>query len=405
MNKIKKGILILKIKVKAKINSFFDFFYNKKLANIQKRPLKNIIVFECESDMDDNPRAIYEYMIAQRLNRQYKMVWIVQDVKFCRKNYKQKNVFFISRFDSSRKNQLKLHYYLSTAKYCLFSHPYWYVKKKEEQVVIHTGHGTPLKNRGKEDKPIDHTFDKMLVTSEGTKDLYLRFWQCPEAKAFICGNPRNDFLFNPKRDEIISKLFKCSDEDKIVMCMPTYRKSSSRNDCDTEDRFALGVINTEEEFQKLNQYLKENKMHIIVKLHPLQVLDRQYLNSVSNIHYIVNRELFEKKILLYELLGCCDALLTDFSSVFFDYLILNRPIGFFMKDFDKYRRGFIMENPLDFMVGEKMISKNDFYCFLDNLKTREDKGSESRQYISELVNFSNKPNNGERFVKKMFGDF
>ena len=44
-------------------------------VKIDKEPLQEKIVFECQSDMDDNPRAIYEYMIAQGLNKSYKIVW------------------------------------------------------------------------------------------------------------------------------------------------------------------------------------------------------------------------------------------------------------------------------------------------------------------------------------------
>ena len=80
------------------------FFY--KLATCI--PLKNTIVFECESDMDDNPRAIYEYMIKEKRFNKYRFVWIVKDVDFCKKNYFHKKTIFVNRFDEKLKNKLKL---------------------------------------------------------------------------------------------------------------------------------------------------------------------------------------------------------------------------------------------------------------------------------------------------------
>lgn len=380
------------------VRVFMNIQRNKRFRKIDALPIDDKIVFECESDMDDNPRAIYEYIIAKGMNKEYKIVWLVKNVKFCRKTYKKKNVVFINRFDHSRKNQLKLRRHLSTAKWLLFSHPYWFKKIKPEQVVIHTGHGTPLKDRGKQDLFISHTWDKMLVTTEKMKPFYMQFWQCPEEKTFLCGNPRNDFLFRNRRKEIIPKLFVCSNDEKIVMCMPTYRKSAARNDCQTEDKFALGVIHTEEEFLTFNEFLKEQKIHIIVKLHPLQVLDEQFLQSVSNIHYVLNKELFEKQILLYELLGCCDALLTDFSSVFFDYLQLNRPVAFFMNDFGNYDRGFLVEDPLVYMPGEKLYKGEDLCDFLQSLSAGSDAYQQDRACINEWVNYSKRPDNSKRFV-------
>lgn len=183
--------------------------------------------------------------------------------------------------------------------------------------------------------------------------------------------------------------------------MPTYRKSTIYTDSSAEDKYALGVIQSNAEFFRLNEFLKMHKLHIIVKPHPLQLLDGQFLTSVSNIHYIVNEQLFKKQILLYELIGCCDALLTDFSSVFFDYLVLNRPVAFFMNDFEKYDRGFIMDNPFDYMPGEKIYHLNDLYLFLQNVVRESDQYHEERTRVNGLVNFSDRPDNAQCFVQYM----
>lgn len=372
------------------------------MGRIKTLPLRNTIILECENDMDDNPRAIYEYMLAQKMNRKYKIVWIVRDIKFCKKTYKNHRVRFLSRYDQSYKNQIRLEYHLSTARWLVFSHPYWFRKRNASQLVINVAHGIPLKNAGK-DPNIAKTFDMLLVTTKHVEDWFLRFWRCEAEKVFFCGNPRNDFLRNGNRAVLFSKLFTWEPDEKVIMCMPTYRRSVNQTDCSVADPYSLGVIQTKEEFDQLNSFLVQEKIHIIVKPHPLQVASDLCANRASNIHYIFNAELLQKQILLYELLGCCDALITDFSSVFFDYLILDKPIAFFMADFAQYTRGYIVSNPVDYMPGEKVYSYDDLIKFIQSVVQKTDKYSSERRGINSIVNGNGDSDNCARFVELLFG--
>lgn len=364
-------------------------------------PLRNYIVFECESDMDDNPRAVYEYMIKNNYNKKYKLVWLVKNVDFCKKNYSQKNVVFISRLDSSARNQFVLNYYLSTAKWFIFSHPYWFNKKNKKQIIINTTHGTPFKGKTASSN-LGNTFDYTLTASEYTKPWFVKILNCDEKQAFVCSHPRNDFLFDADKNIILNQLFNWNPDEKVIMCMPTFKQSKFMHDCDADDPYSLTVVETENELYKLNNKLYNNKIHLIVKLHPLQSTDVLKIQNLSNIHYIQNEELFRKKIILYKLLGYCDALITDFSSVLFDYLELNRPIGFFTKYFDQYNRGYIMDNPKDYYVGESIDTFENLLNFIDNLSNNIDNFKTERQQIHSVVNNQNENNRCESFVKIMF---
>ena len=126
------------------------------------------------------------------------------------------------------------------------------------------------------------------------------------------------------------------------------------------------------------------------------------MNNATNIHYIQNKELFEKKIQLYNLIGCCDAMMTDFSSVMFDYFVLNRPIAFFTNFFDQYNRGYIMDNPKDYLCGEKINNYSDMMTFLTNFVNGNDIFFEQRNHINALINNPPPNNCCEQFVKTMF---
>ena len=95
-------------------------------------------------------------------------------------------------------------------------------------------------------------------------------------------------------------------------------------------------------------------------------------------------------IQLYSLLGSVDILLTDFSSIYIDYLLLNRPIGFVAADFYEYSnsRGFVFDNPNDYMPGAKISSLKELKTFLHStLILNQD------PYLKNRIIINNKLNN------------
>lgn len=349
-------------------------------------PTKEMVVFECESDMDDNPRAFYEYLLKRRWNRKHKIVWFVNDVNYCRTNYAKKNVIFINREKGDLKNRIRMRYYCTVPKYYIFSHPYWFMKRRKEQVVVTTGHGTPVKNTSVSDDPNKaKCYDWKLVP---TKDVvpWVVKEGCPPEKAVICGCPRLDELFHGDRQAIMSRLFGAGDYNKIIICMPTYKKSVRKVDSVAVDKYSLDVLHSEEDYIALNTFLQDRGAHLIIKPHPLQILDGLSLEESSNIHYITNRILLEKHIIFYQLLGCCDGLITDLSSVIYDFLLLDRPIGLLTGNYDKYVRGFMVDNVLDFLPGTEIRDLNELKGFLDECILGEDNNGDKRESVNKIVN-------------------
>lgn len=397
--------------VKCVFGILFSFFrrfldiITKAVISFEKHlPLKNYIVFECESDMDDNPRAIYEYFIRNNLNKKYRLIWIVRNVEVCRRLYKQKNVDFVSIHDISRTNQIKLQYYLSTAKWFFFSHPYWFHKIKKEQVVVHTGHGTPVKSITVKDSDISDSFDLYIVNTDFCKSISHNFWRCPYEKMLVCGSPRNDYLLSvssKKAQEIFGCLFEAYSGERVIICMATYKRSSQRVDSDFVDDYGIDIVRTDEQLYSLNEFLKGKMVHIIIKPHPLQIFDPEKTRKLTNIHYITNSDLLAKKIILYELIGCCDALITDFSSVFFDFLLTDKQIGFLMQSYENYERGFSLENFDQYMPGEKIYDLEQLKKFIiDSCVCYDDRYLEERKKINDLFN-PPWTNNTEKLLKTL----
>ena len=91
---------------------------------------------------------------------------------------------------------------------------------------------------------------------------------------------------------------------------------------------------------------------------------------------------------LYELVAHADALVTDYSSIYFDYLLLNRPIGFTCDDMEAYggNRGFVVDNPLELMPGMKIQNYPEFVAFAEKVFAGDDGFREERERVNNLVN-------------------
>ncbi len=110
---------------------------------------------------------------------------------------------------------------------------------------------------------------------------------------------------------------------------PLWRKSKR------ETFFAFRDFDVE----KLNTELKKRHQYLIVKLHPYEMrLFANFKSSYSNISFMNNDYLFDHNYDLYELLGDTDFLMTDFSSIYFDYLHLNKPIVFVTNFLEQYEK-------------------------------------------------------------------
>ena len=94
--------------------------------------------------------------------------------------------------------------------------------------------------------------------------------------------------------------------------------------------------------------------------------------------------------------------LTDYSSIYFDYLLLDRPIAFLIDDIAQYQqnRGFTVENALDLMPGEKIRTVSELNGFLDRLAKGEDRFQEDRQRVNRRVNRWQDGESAKRFLER-----
>lgn len=354
------------------------------LSTLNKLLVKNKkkIFIEDIACIMDNHYVIFKYLLQNGYNKKYKIIYFTQKKnKLYKQNYD--NVSIIC-------GTIKGIYHKITSKYVFYAYGMnrFDCLPSKRQVIFNLWHGSPLKKIGyMKEKPIykeEKSYTHLLVASDFFIDIMKRAFNCSDEQIFIGGNPRNDLLFT-KEDVFLKLCINKSNFKKVICFLPTFRNSSNLNINKFNSEFPL--LN-DQNIDELNSKLKHDNILLIIKLHHAQVDTHIMKKDYSNIVFIKNHELEEKDVQLYELLGNCDALLTDYSSVFFDFLILDKPIGFVLEDISEYRdkRGFVVDNPLEIMPGAKIYTYECLIKFIQNLIDDNDQFANHRHEVNEIVN-------------------
>jgi len=397
LNQFKKVILLIRRNryVKKSIKSFF-----KIASRLPKR--KNTIVFESFSgkQFSDNPKALYLYI--KENYPQYKLYWSF-DRKVA-KNLRHKDLHALSRFG------LKWIMIMARAEYWITNSrlPLW-IPKPRGTTYVQTWHGTPLKKLAADMDEVHmpgtnterykrnflkeaNKWDYLVSANEYSTTIFKRAFQFKET-IIESGYPRNDILINFNNNEKISELkrkAKLPLDKNVILYAPTWRDNLFY----TRGRYKF---NLELDLQKMQENFGKDYI-LILRLHYL-VSDNLDLTGFENFVYDVSS--YED---INELYLMSDMLITDYSSVFFDYANLKRPMFFYVYDIDEYRdklRGFYYDfekkapGPLvketDELIKEikkveqnnnkPMVNETSFsnkFCYLDD-------GRASERVVNEIL--------------------
>ena len=355
----------------------------KKMMDII--PLQNKVVLESNPDLSDNTYSLFEKMVEEGYNKKYKFYWLVQEPKqfsYCC----IPNVRFVKWNPQSAIEKIRKLWTLYTAKYIIVCNKY-IEKRRSNQVVVALGHGTILKSV-KQYQLIGKDCDFTLCPSEFFVDIYCEQLGLSRSQLLISGYPRNDLLFGDAC--ALNKIIETHKYRKIIIWMPTFRQQKHTGRVDSDFDFKLGIplIYDEAAMFQVNDLLQKENALMILKPHPAQDMTFIKTKRMSNFLLLDDQMLECAGIKLYQILPNTDALITDYSSIFYDYLLLNKPIGITLDDFKEYNRinGFPFRNVLDVLKGEYMYSLKDLLDFIKRISNEEDLYQEERRKINDKVN-------------------
>lgn len=305
------------------------YFYQKCIYTEfyeSEKVIDTFILYQSHTarNMSCNPYAIFKYLLQHSDFKNYIHIWAVNDIESVPKKYKKlKNVVLV------KPGSVLYLKYLACAKYLINSGSFFrFFIRKKEQKYLATWHGTPLKFLGKDIKrgfldyevtqkdflqsthiiaPNKHTAS-VLIDRYDIEGIY-------SGMVYESGYPRIDTTINitDAEKKLIKKQLGIKEDKKIILYAPTYRNSFEKADLNFE------------QVRKDIEILQESTDYT--------VLYRGHYTTEQNTNILsVSREIDTN-----ELLSIVDVLITDYSSIFFDFMVLERPIIFYAYDYEQYK--------------------------------------------------------------------
>jgi CDP-glycerol glycerophosphotransferase len=291
-------------------------------------PIKNNKIFLFSyygSQYGCNPKYISEYLIHHYPKDRFELVWALDDTSKNIDGVKKVKVFSLRYFFELSTSKVIITNYRTINLY----------KKRKNQFYIQTWHSSlRLKQIEKDaEDSLPENYIKMAKKDSKKIDLLLSgcelstaifkrsFWY--DGEIFEKGTPRNDLLFHDNsilRSKVLSSLHLPLDS-KVVLYAPTFRKNNS-----------LDVYNLDYSsiLEKLTGRFGGNWI-FLVKFHP---------HLISNVRKIAGKTPLVIDVTTYddiqELLSISDVLISDYSSLIFDYSITRRPCFLYVPDLLEY---------------------------------------------------------------------
>lgn len=335
--------------------------------------MKPVILFESYPDFSGSALEIYNELIKREYNKKYDLIWAVYSTFNEKTNY---NVVKFHGCNTPEKRNI-----LSRTKIIIDSNRY--IQKPRPDVFrIHVRHGLTLKkcqsyynDIGNLDAIIT-TSDEMLKIEENAYPSYLK------NKFIITGMPTTDRLFHPNDlyngfiQELTNNNIKYN---KIISWLPTYREHRFSHFGKNKYEYGLTALHNKFECDKLNNVLKNNNILLIIQMHHAQAKNYQNLLKYSNI-VVVNENIKSKySITTSDILGNSDALITDYSGAYQEYIILNKPIGLIIEDLVDYSKnvGFYL-NYLEWIKGDYLLDNTDLINWVNDIANNIDKSKNER---------------------------
>lgn len=318
-----------KSKYQKKVNQYAQLYHSTSI-----KPHQILYQVRDGKSITDSPYAIFLGLNAHETFSNYQHIWVVDHpdtLVFYQEKFKVfQNVSFVIKESNE---YLKA---LTESKFLINNATFpAYFTKKPEQVYINTWHGTPLKHMGfdvknnlKGSQNTMKNFlasDYMISPNAHTTNIFKHAFKLDglySGEILEIGYPRIDLTINTTANEAREYLAEHLNLKKnpIILYCPTWR---GKNVNDPEN----SLLNIFEEIKLLNQKLPHQ---VLVKVHPFVYSKAKEMPELKP--YLVPDFLDTN-----QLMPAVDLMITDYSSIFFDFLVTDKPIVFYVPDLDKYQ--------------------------------------------------------------------
>ena len=330
----------------------------------KKQPLmENTVLFECffGGFYSDSPKYIFEQLI-KAYPGEYNCVWV----------YKDKRMKIPFACKQVKRFSLAYYRYLARAKYFVFNNrqPAW-MEHRDGMVFLETWHGTPLKRLTFDQEEVlsaspnhkalmyrsSRNWDYLVSPNEFSTEVFKSCFMF-DNMMLNTGYPRNDILHKPDK-EVLAKQIRAKlgipEGKKTILYAPTWRDDEFYGH--GQYKFTLKL-----DLQEMKKHLS-NEYVVLLRTH-YYIADAIDTTGVED--FVVNVCRYND---IAELYLISDILITDYSSVFFDYAGLKRPMLFYTYDLEKYRddlRGFYIDMETE-VPGPLLLTTDDVIDAIENI--------------------------------------
>lgn len=266
-----------------------------------------------------NPKAIFDQIAATYPS--FRIIWV----------YNKSPHPINLNVTQVKRCSLRYFYFLSTSQFLINNGEFpRRIRFKQNQTYINTQHGTPLKKMGTDIK--SHSFSSrrktrnwtyLISPNTYTTNIFRRVFNYT-GQVLEVGYPRNDILINNRdfhsKHQEFKRKYNIPLDKKVILYAPTYRDNQTGNSYPT--------IN----FNRLHQIFGQDYIFLL-RIHHLA---NPFKNTVATVPDSVV-DCSSSEFDIQELMLISDVLITDYSSVMFDYSILCRPIIFYLYDYEEYK--------------------------------------------------------------------
>ena len=415
MKKIKAMIIDIckKNVVFRKMIRFFRLFFKK--LNYLKYKLKykvddKTIFFEVYDGRNYtcSPKAIYEKMLTMKEFKDFKFIWAFNDPS-------KHDVMKDKRLVIVKTNTKDYYKYISSSKYWIVNSIMdECITKKKGQIYVQCWHGTPLKRlrydievngavlntieeiRKRNDRDA-RKFDYFISPSKYcTEKFTSAFNLIALGKKDIIieeGYPRNDSLFNRNKKDVdkIKEKLGIPKDKKVICYLPTFRDNQHTSGVGYTYNLAIDFDSLKKRFGK--DYVILFKPHYFIA-------NKIDLSKYKN--FVYNVANYDE---INDIYLASDLLITDYSSVFFDYANLNRLVMFYMYDFDDYKnnlRDFYIS--LDELPGPITKTQKELEKYISNIDKSNSEYKTKYKKFNDKYTYLDDGNASERVIRVVFKD-
>ncbi len=322
-----------------------------------------------------NPLALFKEFQNRPDFKKYLHIWAIADdneIEYLKNEYKHcKNVLFV------KYQTVGYAYFVAKSKYLINNTSFVnFFAKRKGQVYLSTWHSITVKSLGY-DTPdgvrlVKNMLRNLLMSdyiispNEFMTDIFnnsFRLREIFQGKYIEEGFPRNDMVVKTDREKILKKLRDhgtvLDPNKKIILYAPTWNGNNVANPKIDINRYTAML-------EHFNKTIDTDKYQLIIKPHQIEYrnLSKEQLAACKFISYQIDAN---------SLLSIVDLVITDYSSIYFDYLVAQKPVLFYIPDFEEYKKSRGLYFSVDELPGPYAKTLDELSDFINNIdKVKEE---------------------------------